>query len=91
MKQTIFGFHPKRNIANRTNKLIKFLYGFSLKLSFDTRFSTKDKFALLDFDKKLREITQELFQKWDHDQCVVCGDSIKKGDGICDKCGKSYT
>ena len=42
-----------------------FLYDYGIKLGFDKRFSTKDKFALLKFDKQLREITEELIKEWE--------------------------
>ena len=60
MRQTIIGFHPKRKVFNRINKLVRFLYWYGNKLSFSDRFAAKNKFALLEFENKVRKAAEEL-------------------------------
>ena len=57
----------KRKIINRINRLIKFLYNYSIALNVvdSDDFNPKDKLALLEFDAKLRAAGQKLIDDFD--------------------------
>ena len=54
----------KRKVINRANKLIGWLYSFNIKAGHKKYFTTQEKFDLLEYDQKIRQLTQELIDKW---------------------------
>jgi len=60
----IFNVKPKRKILNRINRLIRFLYRFTIRQSGKNSLTNNEMFALIMFDEKVRKATEELMDKF---------------------------
>lgn len=59
----IFRINPKRKVINRANRLIKFLYNFQVNQVRKKQLTSDEQFAVLSYEQKVRELTEELIDK----------------------------
>ena len=60
----IFRSNPKRKVINRANRLIKFLYNFQVSQVRKKQLTSDEQFAVLNYEQKVRDLTQELIDKF---------------------------
>lgn len=72
----IFKVNPKIKVINKINRLIKFLYNFTIRQSIKSDLTNEEKFAIIQFDNKVRKATEVLieeFKKVEKSNCVQTG------------------